>query len=574
MGNSSTSRLLIYAHYDPKGELDPHVKYQLKTLKNFGCDIIFVSNSPLGRLAKIFLANCTVKVIERPDIGWDWTAWKDALLGLPYQDVSVYDELILMNDSTYGPLFPLEEMFGVMDKLSVDYWGITRGNWRATLEHIQPYFCVFRPQLFLSKCFWNFWQGLPVITTYEEARDYGELQMTKIFDEAGFTHAAYADLPEIPFAPAIGPDEPLVYTVAPWLILKYRSPFIKIKAFRTADGKQFNAGREVFESLEEAGSTYPIGLITRHLARTRPLSWSKNQPGFLNAFPTSASIPPDPKLKLAVFAHLHYEEQFEEAVNILKRIPYVYDLYISTTGKDKAKTLYTMVKKTDQHVTIDKLEIRVFNNRGRDVAPWLLGFKDIQYDYDLALKFHLKNRISYNEIYLNELTSFILNCTIASPSYVGNIVNMFNRNPKLGIAFHPYPPCLLLQYHHRLTGDNNTFKATRNALKKCNINYFNENRQIIFPQNIFWYRPQSLKKLFESNITYEDFPPEPYPLDATIGHGLERAIPYIVQDSGYAVSLVITDDLLQNTFQHYEDHILNCDHSHCYYARISSNILF
>lgn len=560
MSEASHDRLLIYLHYDRKGIVDEHVFYQLAKLGEICSDLLFVSNSPLTEGDRETLANMVSIIRERENLGADFGAWQEVLLDLGADALANYAEVILMNDSTYGPLFPLREMFQAMAQTRCDYWGITRGNNHLWPEHLQSYFLVFRANVIQSPAFWNFWRSLPMLSGFEAARDKGELRLTKVLDEAGFSHAAYVDLrPLEQFTPAIGPNEPEVYTQVPLLIARHRIPFIKIKAFRTEPGKQYNLGPEVYESIAEAGSDYPVALIEKHLQRARPISWSKRQPHFFNILSGAGPVV-DPGFKIAVYAHLYYEDTFAQAREWLMRIPYRHDLYLSTSAEEKAKLLKGQFT-AGKLANVGKVDIRVLPNRGRDVAPWLLGFADVQASYDLALKLHLKRRVPYNEIYLQQWLSFLLRCVLDSPGYIAELVGLFARRQDLGLIFNPYPAPLLLEGHHNFIGSLCDYRAYKKALQKCALPRHLETSFPLFPNNIFWYRPRALEKLFSSGIILDDFPPEPIPNEGTLAHGLERAIPYIVQSAGYAVAQAMPEDLAIETFQRYEDHILNLEHA-------------
>ena len=58
---------------------------------------------------------------------------------------------------------------------------------------------------------------------------------------------------------------------------------------------------------------------------------------------------------------------------------------------------------------------------------------------------------------------------------------------------------------------------------------------------MFWFRPKSLKCLFDKNWTYNDFPPEPNETDGTLLHAIERIYPLVAQDEGYYSAWIMSD---------------------------------
>lgn len=549
-------RLLLYVHYDRDGQVDPHVVYQLKSLYDFGMFIIFISNSAICDSDAKIISPFVIDIRQRNNIGYDMTAWKDAIISLESESLVYYDELIIMNDSCYGPIFPLDELFSKMDEKKVDFWGITRNIEPQYPEHIHSYFVVFRKNIFHSESFFEFWNTLKPIYTYSDAINNGELRLTKYFTDLGYQYAVYADIPLMLSTPETGVEYPLVFSIIDWLVRKYHTPFIKIKAFWTRFGKQFNIGREFFVTLNEY-SSYPIQLIIDHLRRTRPLSWHKNLPDTLNVIDVETPVLPDPGLKIAVFAHFFYEDQVKEGIAWLCNIPYFFDLYVSTSSQEKAEYINTVIKGEDS-LKVRRVEIRVLEDRGRDVAAWLLGFKDVQAKYDVALKFHLKKRPEPNPVFAWEWNHFLMQSMLASPGYVANVIHMFEKYEKLGLVFHIFPPMLTLLLHQQ-DSIKETMKWKNEILQRLHIDAPNETSWSIYSNNIFWYRPKSLYTLFYSDITIDEFPVEPFPDDGTIAHGMERAIPYIAHGSGYSYKLVIPSHILPSIFQHYEDHILNLE---------------
>ena len=61
-------------------------------------------------------------------------------------DSGITDELILTNDSCYGPVFPFSESIDKMEESPCDFWGYSCSNSKSHgyAEHVSSYFFVFR----------------------------------------------------------------------------------------------------------------------------------------------------------------------------------------------------------------------------------------------------------------------------------------------------------------------------------------------------------------------------------------------------------------------------------------------
>lgn len=160
--NSNKSRICIFAHYDINGAVHEYVYFFIKSLIKAGCDIIFVSTSENlsdGEIDK--LQNYCKLIIVRKNIGYDFGSWKTGISEI--ENIEVYDNLILTNDSIFGPLFDLKDIFRSMT--SYDFWGITESN--APKYHIQSYFMVFNSKLINSKYFNEFWYNYKYHSEYQ-----------------------------------------------------------------------------------------------------------------------------------------------------------------------------------------------------------------------------------------------------------------------------------------------------------------------------------------------------------------------------------------------------------------------
>ena len=100
---------------------------------------------------------------------------------------SSYEEVIICNDSVYGPLFPLVELFGKMQEIDCDFWGVTESE--GTL---QSYFVAFRRPVTASAAFTNFWQSVKDETDKQTIIRKYEIGLTQTLLEAGFRYAVYA----------------------------------------------------------------------------------------------------------------------------------------------------------------------------------------------------------------------------------------------------------------------------------------------------------------------------------------------------------------------------------------------
>lgn len=149
-------RIVLFMHFEGKGGVRQQVLHYLRDFKANDREIVFVTNS--GRLRPEALAAlqelCAIVLIRR-NVGYDFGAWADALdyLGLPLDNTQ---EVILANDSVFGPLLPLKETLQRLDYTQADIWGLTE-SWQQRY-HLQSFFLAFGPHALRAPGFSAFWR--------------------------------------------------------------------------------------------------------------------------------------------------------------------------------------------------------------------------------------------------------------------------------------------------------------------------------------------------------------------------------------------------------------------------------
>jgi rhamnosyltransferase len=110
------NRILLFVHYNKYGGLADYVLYMLEHIKRLFSRIVFISNSPLTDEHKAKLGSLCDKIMERENSGFDFGAWKDALLDEGWDALSRYDNVTLMNDTWFGPLSDLDALYEKMEE--------------------------------------------------------------------------------------------------------------------------------------------------------------------------------------------------------------------------------------------------------------------------------------------------------------------------------------------------------------------------------------------------------------------------------------------------------------------------
>ena len=273
-------RLLLYAHYDRDARIDPHVRYTLTHLRPHCDRIVFVSNNETLPEADLEALRSTADdIITRPNRGFDFGAWHAAMARDPGL-FDACDELLLVNSSCFGPLFPPAELFERMAARDCDAWALTGHPASGPVPaHLQSYFLLFRRPVLASDRFRAFWErAAQRIRTFDDAVRYGETELHRLLRNAGFRTALFAELADGRTERSDGHTHSFAFNAADEMILRCRLPFVKVKAFGRVPCSSVLKGGDILDAIRLSGSDYPTTLIRDFLFRCEPLSWSFSLP--------------------------------------------------------------------------------------------------------------------------------------------------------------------------------------------------------------------------------------------------------------------------------------------------------
>lgn len=154
-------RLGIYCFYMADGIADAGDLVYLKAMAAELDELIIVVNGKLAPESKVQLERYSKKIFYRENRGLDAGAFREVLLEhLSAEIWGSIDELVLFNNTVYGPMRSLAPLFSSFSAAAVDFWGITKYLEGDLPVHIQSYFLVFKKRVLQSNYFWEFWRNL------------------------------------------------------------------------------------------------------------------------------------------------------------------------------------------------------------------------------------------------------------------------------------------------------------------------------------------------------------------------------------------------------------------------------
>ena len=544
-------RVAIYFFYDKDGVVDRYVNYFLEDFKKNLDRLIVVCNGKLTPEGRQEFSKYTNEIIVRENKGFDVWAYKEGIEYIGWDNLKNYDELIMLNMTIMGPIYSFKEMFDEMDsRKELDFWGITKFHkfpvdpWGLIKygyipEHIQSHFIAVRNPMLTSYEFKQHWEKMRMINTYFESVSYHESIFTKKFNDKGFKSDSYInsdDLKDFTDHPII--DYPKK------IIEEKRCPIFKRRSFFNPydDFLTRSMGRsslELFKYIEE-NTNYDVNLIWDNILRVENMYDIKNTLHLNYNLPSNYNLLKDNNSKkIGLFFHIYFEDLIEECFNYASNMPEYVDIFITTDKENKKIKIENKFSELK-----NKVDIKIIENRGRDVSAFLVPNREEILKYDIACFAHdKKTKQLHPELKGEEFKYKCLENILGNKNIVNNIINLFIENPRLGLLSPPAPNHA--EFYGNLGrewGEN--FDITVEFLKdlKIEINV-DKNKTPVAPYGtMFWFRPKAMKKLLEKAWKYEDFPKEPNKIDGTMLHAIERAYPFVVQEAGFYSANVLNED--------------------------------
>jgi rhamnosyltransferase len=550
-------RLVVYAVWDRRGGIEDFIPYALARLRPHAERIVVVVNGSLTAAGRAKLADVCDEVLVRENRGYDIWAHKHAIDHLGAR-IDEFDEVILTNDTWFGPVREFDSVLERMDLSSADFWGMTDHPREAPNPftksgvlpyHLQSYWIAVRRRMVRSEGWAKYWRDLPQMPDYLDAVLTHEAVFTEHFTTRGFTS-------DVAFPTTAYPtNHPALFN--PDLLLRDGCPTLKRRPlFHWPPFLDRHAvvGRWIIEQVEQYG--YPVELIWRNLARTV-------EPRVLNANAALHEVLPDTDVaydpaspfRIVALLHIFYPEMTDEMLDLADNLPGRYDLVITTPDAGRAAEISDIVSRREQRGDVD---VRVLaSNDGRDQSAFLIGCRDVLLGdrYDLVVKLHSKKTpqdgFNVGRHFKRQQFSNLL----ASRGYVANLLALFQKEPGLGLV---YPPMIHIGYPTMGRGWWSNKPGFAKYCERLGIHVPLDEISPLAPfGSMYIARPESLRLLTEHDWTYGDFGGAEAYRDGGLAHILERMPSYAAAELGYHTRTVSTAEYLSISHTSME---FNLDH--------------
>ena len=237
--------------------------------------------------------------------------------------------------------------------------------------------------------------------------------------------------------------------------------------------------------------------------------------------------------RIAAVVHIYYEDIAYEILAYMNNLPRGTDVFLSTDTELKA----SRIARIFEAYKFGKVTTRVVPNRGRDIAPKLVGYRDVYDNYEYVLHLHSKKSVHNNR--LGSWRTYLYETLSGSPARVWDILEVFDRAPNVGMIMPQH-----YEYIRRWISWDGNYEECRRLADRLDYKLF-EGHPLDFPSgSMFWARSAALRPLLDLQLALEDFPTESGQEDNTLAHAIERLYAIVCELSGHDWVKIARPELL------------------------------
>ena len=241
--------------------------------------------------------------------------------------------------------------------------------------------------------------------------------------------------------------------------------------------------------------------------------------------------------RTAIQIHIFYTDLLGEFYDHLKGISVPYDLYISTDTEEKKKEIESFFY--INALSAGNVCVKVFENRGRDVYPFLAQLHDRISAYEYLAHFHTKKSVNsdFGDFWRRSLLCSLLD----GGERFDRIVQFLVKNCSYGLIIPEIPKMSSLKWGYAATkadlwnerevkGELSNFGMSVDGFKLADYEH---------PAGtMFVARTKAVRQVFEKLAAPESFPEESGQQNHTRQHALELVWHPVCEKNGYKIAVV------------------------------------
>ncbi|SJZ84456.1 rhamnan synthesis F family protein [Anaerorhabdus furcosa] len=426
----NNKRLGIFVFYDKEGIVREYLRYLLNDITQCFTNFIIVVNGKVNNDGMEYFKKLTQTVYVRENIGLDAGGFQFGINMVGEKELRTVEELVLFNDTFYGPFYHFEDMFNNERIKDKDFWGIT-ANYESTdgkkifKTHIQTYFMCFKNSILIDNAFYDYWRNLNTKTNnYFDIVYKHEIVLTDYFENLGFSWGTIVDTKKYSDSDIRLNYNPYAYSAQD--LLKDNCPILKRKIFslKKSESMEVCDSTQLIQSINyiKKNYDYNIDMIMDDIIRNNNAIDVHNNL-CLDFIIKTESCNSRKVKKLIVFYcnDIRSLELFNEYTTGLKC-----DVFLITKNEDVCKCAEELNLK----------DIFIIESTHNNIILELIKLEDKlkKYDYlcyvDDTIITTKGSRYSYRNSVLNTRFSNLFQCE----GYVDNIIELLQKEYKLKLV--------------------------------------------------------------------------------------------------------------------------------------------
>ncbi|MGN0929588.1 MAG: rhamnan synthesis F family protein [Alphaproteobacteria bacterium] len=240
--------LCLFAGYDKDGIIDDYVLCSVKRFSEIS-DVYYLSDCEMKDAEIQRLAPFVKKAFAYRHQKYDFGSWSELIKLIGWDTICKYKNLMLVNDSVYGPFYNIKKIITDFEKSCYDFYGFTP-NPKKHSYHIQSYFLIFKNNILRNKNFQNFFNNIEFLSDKGEIIKRYEKGLSNLLYKEGFKSDTFIKNYDCYF---------------PNQIVKQNGFFIKVSLFTQKMSKEDMT--YFFDNFKSKYTNYDVNLILNHLKR-------------------------------------------------------------------------------------------------------------------------------------------------------------------------------------------------------------------------------------------------------------------------------------------------------------------
>ena len=235
-------------------------------------------------------------------------------------------------------------------------------------------------------------------------------------------------------------------------------------------------------------------------------------------------------------AHVYYAELLDEFADVLSHMPLPYTLLVSVVDESSRDAT---LQRMSQLPNMASLIVKLTPNRGRDIAPMMVAFREEILQHDVFCHIHTKKSL-YSGQEQSGWRQYLLHGLLGTRQRIAWILGMFDAAANLGMVYPESYRSVPLWGHTWLSN----VEQGRELGAQLDI-AIEPLQYLDFPAgSMFWARTDAVRPLFELGLRVESFPVEQGQTDGTLQHAIERLLSLAVRRQNMLTGILPADGRL------------------------------